>query len=187
MKKFFASIYTKDHWETVISKNRSLAVLLACCLLLTVVFLVVFYRPFGFALGPKQPISFSHRVHAGIKDIQCEFCHSYVNRSAHPGIPPVEKCLYCHNYIITQHPEIQKEHGYFNTQTPTPWVKANYIPEHVFFKHERHIKKQVPCTECHGDVAAMDRIKGEKFKMQFCVDCHTIKAANLDCWLGCHN
>ena len=48
--------------------------------------------------------------------------------SAWSGLPPVEKCLYCHNYIIKKHPQIQKEHNYFNTQTPTPWVKVNYIP-----------------------------------------------------------
>jgi hypothetical protein len=43
-----------------------------------------------------------------------------VNRSKHPGIPPVEKCIYCHKYIIANHPEIKKEHRYFNTRTPTP-------------------------------------------------------------------
>jgi hypothetical protein len=30
-----------------------------------------------------------------------------VGRSVHPGIPPVEKCLYCHKYIIANHPEIR--------------------------------------------------------------------------------
>ena len=187
MKNIFASLTSKENRKLIISENRKVGWLLVCSVLLLLGFLLLFYRPPGYALGPKQPISFSHRVHAGIKEIQCEFCHSYVNRSAHPGIPPVEKCLYCHNYVITHHPEIRKEHHYFDTKTSTPWVKANYIPEHVFFKHERHIKKQIQCAECHGDVASMDRIKGTKFKMQFCVDCHTIKQANLDCWLGCHN
>ena len=33
----------------------------------------------------------------------------------------------------------------------------------------------------------MDRIKGKRFKMGFCVDCHKSKGANLDCWLACHS
>ena len=188
MGKPSVSIWTRlMQVKTAISDNRRLILLLTGCLLLTLLFLLLFYRPPASWMGPKQPISFSHRVHAGIKEIQCRFCHSYVDRSVHPGIPPVEKCLYCHNYIITNHPEIRKEHQYFNTGTPTPWVKANYIPEHVFFNHQRHIKREIDCVQCHGDVAATDRIKGTKFKMQFCVDCHTLNQAPLDCWLGCHN
>ena len=85
-----------------------------------VLFLYFFY---GYAtdIGPEQPIPFSHQVHVGVKQIQCEFCHPYVKYSNHPGLPPVEKCLYCHKYIIANHPWIQEEHRYFNTKTPTPW------------------------------------------------------------------
>ncbi len=167
--------------------NRIPLILSGCCLLLVLLFLYLFYLMPAMGLGPEQPISFSHRVHSGVKQIQCEFCHPYVRRSTFPGVPPVEKCLYCHKYIIPNHPEIQKEHQYFNTGTPTPWVKANYLPEHVFFNHERHIKKEVECRECHGQVETMDRIKGKNFKMGFCIECHRLKKANLDCWLACHN
>jgi hypothetical protein len=154
---------------------------------LTLLFLYYFYVPPASDVGPEQPIAFSHRVHTGVKEIQCRFCHPYVDRSSFPGIPPVEKCLYCHKYIIAGHPEIQKEHKYFNTKTPTPWVKVNYIPEHVFFNHKRHVKKQIDCSECHGAVETMDRLKEQKFEMAFCINCHQEKKANLDCWLACHN
>ena len=137
--------------------------------------------------GPLQPIPFSHRLHAGDKKIDCRFCHSYVDRSAHPGIPAVEKCLFCHKYIIANHPEIRKEHNYFDTQTPTPWKKVFYVPEHVMFNHERHIKKEVQCESCHGDIAGTDRLVRREFKMGFCIKCHREKKANLDCWLSCHN
>lgn len=167
--------------------NKIPILISGCCLLFVLLFLYSFYTAPAMDIGPVQPIAFSHRVHAGVKEIQCEFCHSYVRRSAFPGIPPVEKCLYCHKYIIANHPEIKKEHYYFNTKTPTPWRKANYLPEHVFFNHQRHIKKEVVCQECHGRVEAMDRIKGVNFKMGFCIECHQKKKANLDCWLACHN
>jgi len=150
-------------------------------------FLYFFYASPATRIGPEQPIPFSHRVHAGDKAIQCQFCHPYVDRSIHPGLPPVEKCLYCHQYIIANHPWIQKEHQYFNTNTPTPWKKVFYVPEFVFFRHQRHIKKDIACEQCHGRIETMDRIPAKKFEMKFCVDCHKQKEANLGCWLACHN
>ena len=170
-----------------IRQNRIQLVLVAGAILFTLCFLYFYYLPYFTNIGPVQPIPFSHRLHAGVKAIACEFCHPYVSRSKFPGIPPVEKCLYCHRYIIPNHPEIQKEHRYFNTGTPTPWVKVNYIPEHVLFNHERHIRKELQCIECHGDVKTMDRMKGVHFQMGFCVQCHRAKKAPLDCWLACHN
>lgn len=155
--------------------------------LLTLGFLLFFYTPPQAWVGPAQPIAFSHQLHAGVKNIQCEFCHPYVGRSIHPGLPPVEKCLYCHDYIIPNHFEIQKEHAYFDSNTPTPWRKAFYLAEHVVFNHERHIKKEIQCESCHGEVQKMDRIRGKRFLMGFCLDCHRQKNANLDCWLACHS
>jgi hypothetical protein len=170
-----------------LAKNKWAVLLSLSCLGLVSVFLYAFYLMPSRNLGPEQPIPFSHRVHAGVKEIQCQFCHPYVNRSHFPGIPPVEKCLYCHNYIITNHPQIRKEHNYFNTKTSTPWVKVNYLPEHVFFNHERHIKKEILCEQCHGKIETMDRVKGEAFQMGFCLSCHREKKVNVDCWLACHN
>jgi hypothetical protein len=88
-------------------------------------FLFFYYASPATRIGPVQPIPFSHRVHAGHKNIDCRFCHSYVDRSLNPGMPPVEKCLFCHKYIIANHPEIQKEHNFFNSNIPTPWVKVH--------------------------------------------------------------
>lgn len=171
----------------VLAKNKAALIWTGACGVLLLLFLYLFYLPPGVDIGPEQPIPFSHRVHSGVKAIQCEFCHPYVGRSIHPGLPPVEKCLYCHNYIIAKHPWIQKEHTYFNTNTPTPWVKANYLAEHVLFNHQRHIRKNVQCSECHGSIETMDRIKGKHFYMGFCVECHTQRGVNLDCWLACHS
>ena len=152
-----------------------------------IAFLYFYYASPATRIGVEQPIPFSHQLHAGVKNIQCQFCHPYVGRSIHPGIPPVEKCLYCHNHIIAEHPQIVKEHRYFNTRTPTPWKKANYLAEHVVFNHQRHIRKEIECEQCHGKIETMDRIKGKYFFMEFCIKCHREKKANLDCWLACHS
>ncbi len=172
---------------TELRANGLQLALLGVLVVLVAGFVYFYYILPDVGAGPLQPIPFSHRLHAGHKDIDCRFCHSYVDRSIHPGIPPVEKCLYCHNHIITNHPEIRKEHNYFNTNTPTPWKKVFYVPEHVVFNHERHIKREVQCTSCHGDVAAVDRLKSHSFKMGFCIACHKKEKANLGCWLSCHN
>ncbi len=171
---------------TTLKRNRWPLLLTFLSALATVLFLYFFYD-YASDIGPQQPIPFSHRVHAGVKNIQCQFCHPYVSRSKFPGIPPVEKCLYCHNYIIKKFPWIQEEHRYFNTKTSTPWRKVNYLPEHVFFNHQRHILKKLACEECHGQVKTMDRLRENRFIMGFCVNCHREKKANLGCWLACHN
>lgn len=167
--------------------NRGPLTWMALCVALVLGFVFFFYAPPASRVGAAQPIAFSHRLHAGHKAIACQYCHPYVARSIHPGLPPVEKCLHCHNYIIANHPEIRKEHDYFNTNTPTPWVKVYYLAEHVLFNHQRHIKKDIACESCHGQVKQMDRLKGQRFKMGFCMQCHRQKNVNVDCWLACHS
>lgn len=152
-----------------------------------VIFMWLFYAPPAAMIGPEQPIPFSHRLHSGVKAIQCQYCHPYVGHSNHPGLPPVEKCLHCHNYIIANHWWIQKEHQYYDTQTPTPWVKVNFLAEHVLFNHQRHIRYDLQCEACHGKMETMDRVKGKFFKMGFCINCHEEKKVNLGCWLACHS
>lgn len=158
--------------------------------LFAVIFLIVaivyiqFLYPAAVA-GPKQPIPFSHRLHVNIKKIDCYFCHSTVERTRFAGLPAVEKCLYCHQYIIPEHPQIKKLQGYADRGEPVPWRKVTWLPDHVYFTHQRHIKAGVTCNECHGDVQHMDRIHevfpdpldevlmlGSPFKMGFCLECH---------------
>jgi hypothetical protein len=138
-------------------------------------------------IGPRQPIYFSHRVHAGVKEINCRFCHPYVERSVHAGLPEVSKCFFCHTYIIPQHPQIVKEREHLETGKPMQWVRIFYLPDYVKFNHERHIRRKFDCSKCHGDVKTMDRLERVEFEMGFCVSCHRENKAQLDCWLACHN
>ena len=170
-----------------IGRNRRPLFYMALAAGFALAFLYLFYVYPSAGIGPAQPIPFSHRVHSGVKQIDCRFCHPYVERSTFPGLPPVQKCLFCHDYIIAKHPEILKEHNYFNTETPTPWRKVTYMPEHVMFNHKRHIKKDIDCQACHGIVEAQDRLADPHLKMGFCLECHRQRNANIGCWLACHN
>lgn len=139
-------------------------------------------------IGPEQPIPFSHRVHAGVKGINCKFCHPYVERSARAGLPTMEKCFYCHKYVIPLHPEILKEKNSLETRDPIRWVQVFYLPDHVKFKHQPHLLwGKLDCPQCHGAVQQEDRLKSVKFQMGFCIGCHKQKNAQIDCWLACHH
>ncbi|OPY65173.1 MAG: Class III cytochrome C family protein [Syntrophorhabdaceae bacterium PtaU1.Bin034] len=138
-------------------------------------------------LGPAQPIAFSHRVHAGVKGIDCRFCHTGVERSANAGLPTAEKCFYCHKYIIPNHPEILKEEEHLKTGANLPWTRIFWVPDFVFFNHVPHVKwAKIDCAQCHGEVKAADRLQKVDFQMGFCIDCHRKMKAQLDCWSGCH-
>ena len=83
--------------------------------------------------------------------------------------------------------EIVKERWHLDTKTPVPWVRVYYVPDHVKFNHQPHIRAGIDCAACHGEVKRYDRLMKVDFKMAFCVDCHKQKNAPLDCWLACHH
>jgi cytochrome c2 len=45
---------------------------------------------------PEQPIYYSHKVHAGVNQISCLYCHGTAQDSKHAGIPSVNVCMNCH-------------------------------------------------------------------------------------------
>ena len=71
----------------------------------------------------SQPIRFSHRVHAGDTQIDCQYCHIYARRSYVAGVPPMEVCAGCHKHVGTDLDEVKKVMDYWNKRQPIPWVK----------------------------------------------------------------
>lgn len=137
---------------------------------------------------PEQPIAFSHKIHAGDNAINCQYCHSGVERSKTAGIPSVNVCMNCHKGIqkgpTTGTAEIAKiyeaagwdpDKGEYNKpQKPIKWIKVHNLQDFVFFSHQQHVKvgKQ-ECATCHGDVPKMTTVKQEKqLTMAWCIDCH---------------
>jgi hypothetical protein len=45
---------------------------------------------------PKQPVPFSHRVHAGQLKMDCRYCHNTVEVTGHAAIPATATCGNCH-------------------------------------------------------------------------------------------
>lgn len=48
---------------------------------------------------PEQPIQFSHQLHAGLQQIDCQYCHDGARRSKHSVIPAANTCMNCHKAI----------------------------------------------------------------------------------------
>lgn len=49
--------------------------------------------------APEQPIKFSHATHAGVHQIDCQYCHDGARRSKHAVIPAANTCMNCHKAI----------------------------------------------------------------------------------------
>lgn len=48
---------------------------------------------------PPQPIKFSHKLHAGMNQVDCQYCHSGADQSKHSNIPSANVCMNCHKGV----------------------------------------------------------------------------------------
>ena len=138
---------------------------------------------------PVQPIYYSHKVHAGINQINCLYCHGSAEQSKHAAIPSVNTCMNCHKAIqayekgpkifdedgneIDGTAEIQKLYEYAGfdpnqpnkwdpsmIKKPIEWVKIHNLPDHVYFSHAQHVTAgKVQCQSCHGAINEMGEVK----------------------------
>lgn len=151
----------------------------------------------------EQPIAYSHKLHAGTLQINCEYCHSSARRTQHAGVPSTSVCMNCHQLISTEdRPELQKLVGYYERGETIPWVKVHDIPDFVYFSHKGHVRGGVLCQECHGEIQADHTVarRVAPLTMGWCLTCHEnhpsidenygvnaeLRRAEIkDCW-NCH-
>ena len=130
-------------------------------------------RPVFAPRAPEQPIAFSHSLHAGDKQIDCQYCHAAARRSTSAGLPSVERCMGCHQYIAVKKPEIRKLADYWEKKQPIPWMRVHRLPDYVYFSHKRHVSAGVACQTCHGPVQQMDVVyQYASLEMGWCLSCH---------------
>ena len=190
-------------WGRLI-KNKRIVTL--ATVLVTIVFLNQLYAlMMGVGLEqnyqPEQPIAFSHALHAGENEIDCNYCHSSARHSKHSGIPSANVCMNCHMYVdgseITDDagslkydgensPEIAKiyaaigwdveERGYIEgyEQKPIKWVRIHNLPDLAYFNHSQHVNAaELECQECHGPVETMEEVyQYSPLTMGWCINCH---------------
>ena len=148
---------------------------------------------------PVQPIHYSHKIHSGANQIECQYCHSSARVSKHSGIPSLNVCMNCHENIAEYNGEEDLEKGYTKdfytneikklykavgwdeeTQSytgetePVKWVRIHNLPDFVYFNHSQHVSVAgVDCQKCHGPVEEMEILyQYSSLTMGWCIDCH---------------
>ena len=165
---------------------------------------------------PIQPIHYSHKIHAGVNQIECKYCHSSARVSKHSGIPSLNVCMNCHQNIAEYNGEEDLENGYtkeFYTNEikklykavgwdeenqvytgytePVQWVRIHNLPDFVYFNHAQHVMVgEVECQTCHGPVEEMEIMyQYSPLTMGWCINCHresNIKVENNEYYTKIH-
>jgi mono/diheme cytochrome c family protein len=132
--------------------------------------------------APTQPIAFSHKLHAGDYQINCNYCHTGVYKGKGANIPSANICMNCHNAIKQGSPEIQKIYRAIEKDEPIQWVRVHNLPDFAYFNHSQHTKVGgLDCENCHGDVAKMEVIQQRSsLTMGWCIDCHRKSDVNSE-------
>lgn len=138
---------------------------------------------------PEQPIAFNHVLHLEDVGLECTDCHRYADSGTHATIPNIAVCGDCHSDPIGDSAEEKKVVKYVTDQTPIPWFKLYWVPDHVFFSHRRHTHvAEIECEACHGAVAKQTRpmtVALKRLRMRDCLACHSEMGVSNDCIL-CH-
>ncbi len=124
--------------------------------------------------APKQPIAFSHQLHAGLYEIDCQYCHTGVRKSKSANIPSANICMNCHSAIKTESPEIQKIYAAIENDKPIEWVRIHNLPDLAYFNHSQHVQVgKLECENCHGEIKEMEVVQqASLLTMGWCIDCH---------------
>ena len=129
---------------------------------------------------PDQPIPFSHKHHVEGLGLQCQYCHTSVEKSSYAGIPPTKTCMNCHSQIWTNAELLEPVRESWRTGASIQWIRVHDLPDYVYFNHEIHVNKGIGCASCHGRVDEMPLMYQENtLQMEWCLNCHRNPAKNL--------
>ncbi len=134
--------------------------------------------------APKQPIAFSHKIHAGQYQIDCQYCHIGARNGKNAMIPSVNICMNCHNQIrtgtTTGDLEINKILTAYNENRPIRWVRIHNLPDLAYFNHSQHVTVGgIACQTCHGPIEEMDVVRQfSLLTMGWCINCHRTTDVN---------
>ena len=124
--------------------------------------------------APKQPIAYSHKLHAGQYKIDCNYCHTGAQKGKNATIPAANICMNCHGVIKKESPEIQKIYTAIENNQPIEWIRVHNLPDLAYFNHAQHVNVgNVACQTCHGEIEKMEVVEARSsLTMGWCIDCH---------------
>lgn len=130
--------------------------------------------------APAQPIAYSHALHAGTLEIECQYCHTGVEIGKSANIPSANICMNCHTHVQNVQgkegisPEIQKIYDAVDNNQPIEWVRVHNLPDLAYFNHAQHVAVGgIECQTCHGPIQEMEVVaQHSSLTMGWCIDCH---------------
>jgi hypothetical protein len=129
---------------------------------------------------PDQPVPFSHKHHVEGLGLQCQYCHTSVEKSSYAGIPPTKTCINCHAQIWTNAELLEPVRHSWATGQSINWIRIHDLPDYVYFNHQIHVNKGIGCSSCHGRVDEMPLMyQQSSLQMEWCLNCHRNPAVNL--------
>lgn len=188
------------HFPTWVNKFTILVILVGLTVggyLATCLFAAIHPTVVNVGHQPKQPVPFSHKLHAGQLKLDCRYCHNTVERAGHAAIPATATCGNCHGGNRTTaeipgvpgrdlgivHPDstlLEPVRVSLETGDPVLWERVHDLPDFVYFNHSVHINKGVSCVSCHGRIDQMDvATQVEPLSMKWCLDCHRNPVPNI--------
>jgi hypothetical protein len=127
-----------------------------------------------------QPVPFSHKHHVQGLGLQCQYCHTSVEKASYAGIPPTKTCINCHAQIWTNANLLEPVRESWATGESLPWTRVHDLPDYVYFSHQIHVNKGLGCSSCHGRVDEMPIMYQQNtLQMEWCLNCHRNPAQNL--------
>ena len=183
------------HFPTWVNKFTLLAAVSAIAVggyLATCLFAAIHPSIVNVGHQPKQPVPFSHKLHAGQLKLDCRYCHNTVEKTGHAAIPATATCGNCHGGELTTkgerslgqiHPTsdlLEPIRNSLSTGEPMMWDRVHDLPDFVYFNHSAHINRGVSCVSCHGRIDKMEVVtQVEPLSMKWCLDCHRNPEANI--------
>jgi hypothetical protein len=127
-----------------------------------------------------QPVPFSHKHHVQGLGLQCQYCHTTVEKSSYAGIPPTKTCMNCHAQIWTNAHLLEPVRQSWATGKSINWTRVHDLPDFAYFNHEIHVNKGMGCSTCHGRVDQMPLMYAQNtLQMEWCLDCHRNPGKNI--------
>jgi mono/diheme cytochrome c family protein len=176
----------EQRWDfSKVYKSRAVQVIVGLIFVVVITDIVIEETfNIGLAQGyqPRQPIAFSHKLHAGEHQINCNYCHTSVYKSESANIPSANICMNCHSQIKKESPEIRKIYAAIERNRPIEWVRVHNLPELAYFNHAQHTQVGgIECQTCHGPIESMEVVyQYSPLTMGWCINCHRETPLNTE-------
>lgn len=158
--------------------------------LVVTVFAVYWWAsPYNTDVGyaPKQPVAYSHKLHAGDLKMDCRYCHVGAEQGPHAGVPPTQTCMNCHKQVKTESEKLQLVRDSWANDKSIEWVRIHKLPDFAYFNHSAHLgvgvgenRAAIGCETCHGRIDTMEVVRQvQPLSMSWCLECHSNPTQNL--------